>query len=106
MKKRLIARMALGAMAALFGLVIAPAFMAPAGSGVPRVGGGACACPGGNVPAGTYQSIRVTGVCFMPAGTVAVRGNLTIAPGALLDAVTPGDPSASPVVPATVLIGG
>jgi hypothetical protein len=45
-------------------------------------------------------------VCFAPAGTIVVRGNLTIAKDALLDAVTPGDPSANPVVPATVLIGG
>jgi hypothetical protein len=45
-------------------------------------------------------------VCFAPVGTITVRGNLTIAPGALLDAVTPGDPPTGPVVPATVLIGG
>ena len=43
----------------------------------------------------------------MPAGTIVVRKNLTVAPGALLDAVTPGDPPGKhPVVPATVRIGG
>ena len=43
----------------------------------------------------------------MPAGTIVVRKNLTVAPGALLNAVTPGDPPGKhPVVPATVLIGG
>ena len=106
MQKSSIARMARGAMAALLGLVITPVLMATAASAAPVGGGGAYTCSGGNVPAGTYQSIRVTGVCFMPAGTVAVRGNLTIAPGALLDAVTPGDPPTNPVVPATVLVGG
>ena len=105
MKRRSITRMALGA-TALLGLVIAPVLMATAASAAPLWGGGTYTCSGGNVPAGTYQSIRVTGVCFMPAGTVVVRGDLTVAPGALLDAVTPGDPSASPVVPATVLIRG
>jgi hypothetical protein len=42
----------------------------------------------------------------MPAGTIVVRKNLTVAPGALLDAVTPGDPPTHKVVPATVRIGG
>jgi hypothetical protein len=65
-------------------------------------------CSGGNIPSGSYSSIVVTGVCYMPSGTVNVWGNLSIAPGALLDAVTPGDPlpPATPVVPATVLVGG
>ena len=63
-------------------------------------------CTGGNVPPGTYNSMVITGVCYMPAGTVAVRGNLTVAPGALLDATTAGDPSATPLAPATVYVGG
>ncbi len=78
-------------------------------------------CSGGNVPAGTYSSITVTGVCSMSAGTIEVRGNVTVEPGALLDAVTPGDglavapppdfpiqllPSGTPLVPATLLVGG
>ncbi len=61
---------------------------------------------GGVIPAGTYGSVLVTGVCFMPAGNVNVLGNLTVAPGALLDAVGSGDPSSSPILPATVDIGG
>ncbi|HBW18403.1 MAG TPA: hypothetical protein DEH11_05005 [Actinobacteria bacterium] len=48
----------------------------------------------------------IAGICYMPAGTVAVRGDLTVAPGALLDATTPGDPAANPLLPATVLVGG
>jgi hypothetical protein len=62
---------------------------------------------GGIVPPGTYRSMTITGVCYMPAGTIVVRGNLTIASGALLDAAaTLGDPAASPVLPATVVVGG
>lgn len=63
-------------------------------------------CTGGNIPPGTYRSILVTGVCYMPVGTINVRKDLTVAPGALLDAVTPGDPVATPLLPATVLVGG
>jgi hypothetical protein len=107
MKKRLITRLTIGAAAALLGLVAAPMLTASAASAAPLWGrGGSYVCSGGNVPPGTYSSILVTGVCFAPAGTIVVRKNLTIAPGALLDAVTPGDPPSKPVVPATVLIGG
>ena len=63
-------------------------------------------CTGGNIPAGNYRSVLVTGVCYMPAGKVVIRGDLTIAAGALLDATNPGDPAASPLLPATVLVGG
>ena len=108
MKKRSIARLAIGAAAALLGLMIAPALTASAASAAPLGGGGggSYVCTGGPIPPGTYSSILITGVCTAPAGTIVVRGNLTIAPGALLDAVTPGDPTAGPVVPATVLIRG
>jgi hypothetical protein len=70
--------------------------------------GHAYRCQGGNIRPGTYSSIVVTGVCYVPAGNVTVRGDLTVAAGALLDAVTSGDPVASsnPLVPATVAIGG
>jgi hypothetical protein len=63
-------------------------------------------CRGGDVPPGTYTWVVITGQCYAPVGTVTVRHDLTVAPGALLDAVTPGDPAAGPVVPATVFIGG
>lgn len=63
-------------------------------------------CSGGVIPAGNYPSMLVTGVCTMPAGHVDVWGDLTIAKGALLDAVTPGDPSTTPAVPATVFVSG
>ena len=63
-------------------------------------------CSGGNIPPGTYTSIDVTGVCYMPAGNIFVEKNLVVKAGALLDAVTPGDPPAHPLVPARVLVGG
>jgi len=76
-------------------------------------------CTGGDVPPGTYAAMTITGVCKMPAGAVVVNGNLTVAPGALLDAVTPGDGLAlptppaldlaapgTPLVPATLSVGG
>jgi hypothetical protein len=106
MKKKPIARLALGVAAALLGLMIAPVLTASAASAAPLWAGGGYTCTGGNIPPGTYNSIRVTGVCYMPAGTIVVHDGLTIAPRALLDAVTPGDPPKHPVVPATVLIGG
>ncbi len=64
-------------------------------------------CTSGTVPPGSYNSVLITGVCYMPSGNVTVKNDLTVAPGALLDAVTPGDPtSGTPVVPATVLVNG
>jgi hypothetical protein len=43
-------------------------------------------CTGGNIPAGTYGSIIVKGVCYMPAGTVVIKHDLIIGPKALLAA--------------------
>jgi hypothetical protein len=106
MKTRMLARVALGATATLLALMIAPVLTASAASASPVGGGGAYVCTGGKIAPGSYGSIIVTGICYMPKGTIRVRGNLTVAPGALLDAVTPGDPPGHPVVPATVRIGG
>jgi len=63
-------------------------------------------CAGGNIPPGTYSSMVISGVCYMPAGNISILGNLTVSNGALLDAVTPDDPASSPLVAATVSIGG
>jgi hypothetical protein len=101
-----IARVALGATMALLGLTVPAVLATSAASAAPTGGSAAYTCTGGNIAPGTYKSIIVTGICYMPAGTIVVRHNLAVAPGALLDAVTPGDPHAHPVVPATVLIGG
>src|ERR1700722_14929869 len=91
---------------ALFGLVLTPATSASAS---PRAAGWQQPydCTGGTIPPGTYESMVVTGVCYMRAGNIAVQRDVNIAPGAMLDAVTSGDPTTgTPVVPATVEIGG
>lgn len=106
MHAKTMVRVALATAAALLGLAIGPVLTASAASAAAAGGGGAYTCTGGDIAPGTYWSITVTGVCYMPAGTIVVRGDLTVAPKALLDAVTPGDPPSHPVVPATVLIGG
>lgn len=55
------------------------ALAAPPGSGT---------CAGGVVGAGTYNGFSVTGTCFFAPGdpTITINGNLTIAPGASLNA--------------------
>jgi hypothetical protein len=101
---RLIPVMVLGFSGALVGAGAASASPAP-----PHNASHSYTCTGSNggvVPPGTYDSVTITGVCSMPAGTIDVRGNLTVAPGALLDAVTSGDPVANPLVPATLWVGG
>lgn len=63
-------------------------------------------CSGGNIPSGTYASVLVTGVCYVPSGSVAVTGDLTVGPGAFLDATTPaGYPSDPAPLPGTVTVG-
>jgi hypothetical protein len=107
MKNRPFVRLARGATAALLGLVIAPVLTTSAVSAAPQWGGGTYTCTGGNVPPGTYQSMLVTGLCYMKVGTIVIRGNLTVGPGALLDAgANPGDPRSNPVVTATVRVAG
>jgi hypothetical protein len=64
-------------------------------------------CYAGTIPPGNYTNLLVAGICYTPFGNVTVKDNVTVAPGALLDAVAPGDPtSGPPVVPATVSVGG
>ena len=43
---------------------------------------GSAVCAGGPIAGGTYQSLTVTGMCEVVAGTVTVTGNLTVAPNA------------------------
>ena len=50
-------------------------------------------CSGGNIAPGTYGSVTVTGTCYVPTGAVSIHGNLTLAPGSLLDAVSPAPPA-------------
>jgi hypothetical protein len=85
-----------------FGLIATAAVA----SASPAWGGHEYNCTGGNVPAGTYGSMIISGICYMPVGAIVIRGDLTVKPGALLDAATPGDPAANPLLSATVLVGG
>jgi hypothetical protein len=107
---RIKARLALGVSAGLLALTLAPAVSAAAATAAPATTaghGGTYVCTGGDIAAGYYRSVVVTGVCYTPAGNVFIQRDLTIAPGALLDAVTPGDPTTGThVVPATVFVGG
>lgn len=64
-------------------------------------------CAGGPIPAGTYSSVVVTGLCSVPSGLVQITGDLTVAPGALLDAMTPaGFPISPASLPGIVQVGG
>lgn len=42
-------------------------------------------CTGGTIAAGTYNHMTVTGTCTFGDGTVTINGNLTVAPGAVLN---------------------
>ena len=88
-------------------LILVGAFYGVTSAGASTVNGATgVTCSSGDIAAGTYSSITVTGTCDMPAGDIDVRGNITVAPGALLDATTPGDPSGSPLLPADLTVGG
>jgi hypothetical protein len=107
MTTRTTARVTLTASAALLGLMITPLITAAPASAASTGLSRTYNCAGGDIAAGTYQSVIVTGVCYMPAGNVVIKHDLTVAPRALLDAVTPGDPTTGPpAVPATVSVGG
>lgn len=47
---------------------------------------GAVNCKGGSVAAGTYASLKVTGICSVDAGNVHVTGDVTVATGGGLNA--------------------
>jgi hypothetical protein len=88
-------------------LMIALVAVAPAASAFPTPPSLVTVCTGGTIPAGSYPSMLIKGVCSMPAGNVVVRGDLTIAPGALLDDGSPGDPTTgTPVVAAVLTVQG
>lgn len=64
-------------------------------------------CSGGIIPSGTYGSVTVTGTCFVPSGAVSIHGNLTLAPGSLLDAVSPAPPATTgSELPGDVYVSG
>lgn len=84
-----LARVGLMTSLCLGGLI---AFTANAGAAPPHAGAGAgYTCSGGSpvapsmIPAGSYGPVTVTGFCVMQ-GTYNIKGGLTVAPGAFLDA--------------------
>lgn len=92
----------LAAVLAAFSIVLATSVVAGADENEAQY-----VCSGGNIPSGTYSSIRVTGLCYVPSGLVRVKGSLSVAPGALLDAMTPaGWPAAPANLPGIVQVGG
>jgi hypothetical protein len=67
---------------ALFALALS--LIAAAGASAARPGAGSCS--GGLVQGGVYSSYTVTGNCFFAGDPVTIDGNLTVAPGASLNA--------------------
>jgi hypothetical protein len=74
-------------------------------------------CSGGSLASGspslinpgTYSSIKVTGMCVIPGGTVHVRGDISVEPGAVLITNHPGTPpgqTGPPEDDATTTVGG
>jgi hypothetical protein len=76
----------LGALAAALTVIVPMSVLsaAPAIAGQTHVS----LCPGGHVRPiyGTYDNLTIRGQDYVPKGSLTVRGNLTIAPGACLDA--------------------
>ena len=52
--------------------------------------GQAYTCTGGSIPAGSYSSLKISGVCTLDDGSVTVQGNVTVASGGLLIAAFGG----------------
>jgi hypothetical protein len=58
-------------------------------------------CHGGVIGPGNYSSVTIAGDCSIPAGTVSVRGNLTVESGKSLNA---GSPAATVSISGRVLV--
>lgn len=74
----------------LIGALVAVVAMATASATALAAKPGSYTCSGGLIGAGTYNGLTITGPCFFDdsAGipTITVNGNLTVAPGASLNA--------------------
>jgi hypothetical protein len=68
---------------AISGGVVGAAAVSAAAAPTITCSGGSAVSPTPINP-GNYASINVSGICFMPGGTVNVKGNLTIGPSAAL----------------------
>lgn len=98
---RILVALAVGACGALVGLL---GFGVSAAQAAPNL---TFICSGGDIAPGTYGSVIVTGTCYVPQGSVVIHGNLTIAPGALLDAVSPPPPAPTgSALPGEVSVSG
>jgi hypothetical protein len=86
--------------------ILTSVIISPAAAGAHPSGFGLYICRGGTIPSGSYRSMLVTGICYVPAGSVAVQGNLTVAPGALFDALDPQSGQLGTALPGTVTVGG
>jgi hypothetical protein len=98
---RIVVALVLGASSAVVGLLGLGVTAAQASPNGPYI------CSGGNIAPGTYASVTVTGTCYVPQGSVVIHGNLIIAPGALLDAVSPAPPAPTgSALPGEVSVSG
>jgi hypothetical protein len=79
---RLVALSVVGALVLVVAAVSGPSVIANAASGF--------TCEGGSVPAGTYSSLNVAGVCTVDAGNVTVQHNVTVEQNAALLALFAG----------------
>jgi hypothetical protein len=56
------------------------------GSGALAAGKGGSTCSGGQIAAGTYKNLRITGNCTLEDGAaITINGNLTVEKGAILN---------------------
>ena len=84
-------RTLLVASTALATLLLSPGVAGAAGSGGTAGGSAtrASTCTSGDIASGTYHGLTVKGTCSIPNGaTVTIRGDLNLAAGATLNAVT------------------
>jgi hypothetical protein len=98
---RIVVALVIGVSSAVIGILGLGVTAAQASPNLPFV------CSGGTIAPGTYASVTVTGTCYVPQGSVVIHGNLTIAPGALLDAVSPAPPAPTgSALPGDVSVSG
>jgi len=64
--------------AAGFGFVLALFMVSPGVASAGTSNHGNVTCRGGSIAPGTYQSLRIAGICSLDAGDVRVRGDVTI----------------------------
>jgi hypothetical protein len=73
------------------GAVVVPAASLLFGTPVTTfASGGSSTCSGGSIASATYSSLVIAGVCTVDSGPVTVRHNITVLPGAALNAAFGG----------------